>query len=236
MSDAARHVSGVTGEGLQSGRNIPPIPGQISARVSRETSERLTKFAAVFDQWQRRINLVSPSTMDDFWNRHVADSLQLLDLAPSAESWLDLGSGGGFPGLVVASARTSDPKLKTILVESNGKKAAFLREASRIAGISADIRADRLETVLPNLPKPVSVVSACALAPLDQLVTWTAELLKTGTLGLFLKGRDARSELAALECPAFLNWKAFPSTVDPQSQIIALWNPDQCAEPGFLPG
>jgi 16S rRNA (guanine527-N7)-methyltransferase len=203
----------------------------VDRHVSRETLQRLERFHTVFLQWQKRINLVSPTTVSQFWRRHVADSLQLLAFAPDARCWVDLGSGGGFPGLVVAAARSDQAWFRTVLIESNGKKAAFLREAARVCGISAEIMAERLELALPRLSTPVDVVSARALAPLGQLIAWTEELLKTGTLGLYLKGKDATSEIAATQCPSFLRIKSFPGRIEPDSAIIAVWNPDRREEP-----
>jgi 16S rRNA (guanine527-N7)-methyltransferase len=202
-----------------------------SLGVSRETFERLQRFKSVFDLWQERINLVSAGTVLAFWQRHVADSAQLDRFAPNVAHWVDLGSGGGFPGLVLAAMRTDHPPRRTSLIESNGKKAAFLREAARTAGISAEIHAERLESALPDLAGPINVISARALAPLAQLVDWTQDLLKTGSLGLYLKGRDATSEIDALDCPASLRLERFPSRIDANSSVVAIWNPDLCAGP-----
>ncbi len=102
--------------------------------VSRETSERLDRFVELLLTWQRRINLIAPSTIPQLWTRHVADSLQLLELAPDARVWVDLGAGGGFPGLVIACALAGRTGALVHLVESNAKKAAFLREAVRVTG------------------------------------------------------------------------------------------------------
>jgi len=101
--------------------------------VSSETLERLDRFVALLLNWQQRTNLIAPSTIPTIWTRHIADSLQLLDVAPDARTWVDLGSGAGFPGLVLASALAGVPKANVHLVERNGKKAAFLREAIRVA-------------------------------------------------------------------------------------------------------
>src|SRR5213592_406039 len=100
--------------------------------VSRETLERLERFVALLLQWQQTTNLIAPSTVPQLWTRHIADSLQLLDLAPEARTWVDVGSGGGFPGFVIACALAGDPSAAVHLVESNMKKAAFLREAQRV--------------------------------------------------------------------------------------------------------
>jgi 16S rRNA (guanine527-N7)-methyltransferase len=206
----------------------------IQSEVSRETWLRLLAFKTAFDDWQKRINLVAPSTREAFWTRHVADSLQVIRFAPEAPLWADLGSGGGFPGLIAAAVRSDLPETQTILLESNHKKAAFLREAARLAGIRADIRAERLEAVLPKLKPRPDVLSARALAPLSQLVAWCAELLKTGTLGLYLKGRDASQEIEALGSHPGLRLQRFQSRTDPQSCVVAVWNPDRCQGPAIV--
>src|SRR5579872_5839057 len=100
--------------------------------VSRETEVRLDRYVDLLWTWQAKTNLVSPATLPKLWSRHVSDSLQLLDLAPSAKTWMDLGSGGGFPGLVLACALAGSPGTMVHLVERNGKKAGFLREALRV--------------------------------------------------------------------------------------------------------
>src|SRR5262245_41616635 len=118
--------------------------------VSRETEKRLDRFVDLMLTWQKSINLISPSTIPNLWTRHVADSLQLLDLAPSARLWVDLGSGGGFPGVVIACALADTPGAQIHLVESNAKKAAFLREAVRITWVPAVVEAMRIEKFVAN--------------------------------------------------------------------------------------
>src|SRR5262245_21418992 len=102
--------------------------------VSRETEARLDRFVALLLEWQSKTNLIAPSTLPTIWSRHIADSLQLLDLAPTGRGWIDLGSGGGFPGIVLACALAERPDSVIHLVERNAKKAAFLREAVRVTG------------------------------------------------------------------------------------------------------
>src|SRR6266849_1855005 len=102
--------------------------------VSRETESRLDRYVALLLEWQAKTNLVAPSTLSNLWTRHISDSLQLLALAPSAKTWIDLGSGGGFPGVVLACALAETPGATIHLVERIGKKAAFLREAIRVTG------------------------------------------------------------------------------------------------------
>ena len=118
--------------------------------VSRETTARLDRFVATLLDWQQRMNLISHSTEATVWTRHVADSLQLLPLAPEARIWADLGSGGGFPGLAIACALADTPGARVHLVESNGKKAAFLREAAKVTGAPATVHASRVEEFVEN--------------------------------------------------------------------------------------
>ena len=170
--------------------------------------------------WQRRMNLVASSTEATLWTRHVADSLQLLALAPEARIWADLGAGGGFPGMVIACALADNPGAHVHLVESNGKKAAFLHEAVRATGVPATVHARRIEDFVKNAPAPIDVVAARALAPLPKLLALAYPLLKTGTLGLFPKGQDVARELTeAAKC-----WKIqaslSPSRTDPKAQIV----------------
>ncbi len=188
--------------------------------VSRETLRRLDRFVATLLAWQRRMNLVASSTDATLWTRHVADSLQLLALAPDARIWADLGSGGGFPGVVIACALADTPGAHVHLVESNGKKAAFLHEAVRATGVPATVHATRIEDFVKKAPHSLDVVTARALAPLPKLLALAYPLLKTGTLGLFPKGQDVARELTeAAKC-----WKIqaslSPSRTDPKAQIV----------------
>jgi 16S rRNA (guanine527-N7)-methyltransferase len=190
--------------------------------VSRETAARLDRFVALLLDWQRRINLIAPSTEAKAWTRHVADSLQLLALAPEARRWVDLGSGGGFPGLVIACALADTEGAEVHLVESNAKKAAFLREASRATGAPAVIHAARIEDFVDNAPEGLEVVTARALAPLVDLLASAYPLLQRGASGLFPKGQAAASELT----DAGKRWKIRASLevsrTDPQARIVVV--------------
>src|SRR5437879_1244013 len=159
--------------------------------VSRETAARLDRFVELLLAWQRRTNLVAPSTIPSLWTRHVADSLQLVELAgPSPPShtgegrqggvWLDLGSGGGFPGVVIACALADVPGTRIHLIESNMKKAAFLREAVRETKVPGTVHADRIETLVPVLGAAADYVTARALAPLPDLLEMIAPFLNKG--------------------------------------------------------
>jgi 16S rRNA (guanine527-N7)-methyltransferase len=199
--------------------------------VSRETLDRLDRFVETLLAWQQRINLIAPSTEPKLWTRHIADSLQLLALAPQAKTWVDLGSGGGFPGLVIACALADKPGARVHLVESSTKKAAFLREAARAAGAPAQIHAIRIEDFVENLAMAVDVVTARALAPLARLLAATYPLLKTGTLGLFPKGQDVDAELTeAAKCWSIRSSLA-PSLTDPNAKIVRVTGIEKLTQP-----
>ena len=138
--------------------------------VSRETEARLDRYVSLLVEWQAKTNLVAPSTLPHLWTRHVADSLQLLDLAPSAKTWVDLGSGGGFPGVVLACALAETPGANVHLVERNAKKAAFLREAVRVTSAPATVHLAGIGDSVDRIGSRVDCVTARALAPLHQLV------------------------------------------------------------------
>ena len=163
--------------------------------VSRETEQRLTRFVDLLATWQKTTNLISPATLPEIWTRHVADSLQLFSFAPEAKLWIDLGSGGGFPGIPIACLLADIPGAQVHLVESNGKKAAFLREAARILALPVTVHAERIEDFAQSFAGKADVISARALAPLVKLLPDAYSLLKAGTKCLFPKGQDVGSEL-----------------------------------------
>jgi 16S rRNA (guanine527-N7)-methyltransferase len=166
-------------------------------RVPRETIHRLVRYADLLAVWQKSKKLVAPSTLPALWSRHFADSAQLCALAPDARLWLDLGSGAGFPGLVVAILQTGRPDFRMHLVESNRKKCAFLAEVVRATKAPVDIHAMRIEELAESAEtlKP-DVVSARALAPLPHLLELAGPFFGPETRGLFLKGREAEAEIA----------------------------------------
>jgi 16S rRNA (guanine527-N7)-methyltransferase len=188
--------------------------------VSRETFARLDLIVAELARWQKIQNLVGAKTLPRVWLRHVADSLQLPALAPEALRWLDLGSGAGFPGLVVAAALAERSGARVDLVESNSRKCAFLRHVARTARLPAVVHEARIETTVRGLPGPVDVVTARALAPLSQLLLWTAELLEGGAIGLFPKGKTAQAELTEAAKSWRLGFDLIPSRVDPEGWIV----------------
>src|SRR6266508_4117959 len=167
-------------------------------KVPRETVHRLARYAELLAHWQARTNLVAPSTLPTLWSRHFADSAQLCALAPEARLWLDLGSGAGFPGLVIAILQTGTPDFRMHLVESNRKKCAFLAEVARATKAPVDIHPMRVEDLADSAESLVpDVVSARALAPLPRLFGLAAPFFAGGTRGLFLKGHEAEAEVEA---------------------------------------
>ncbi|MDK4704948.1 16S rRNA (guanine(527)-N(7))-methyltransferase RsmG [Rhizobium sp. CNPSo 4062] len=165
-------------------------------RVSRETQERLQHFAQLFQKWAKTINLVAPSTIDDVWRRHIADSAQIFQLHPATDHWVDLGSGGGFPGVITAILLAEKGAGHVDLVESNQKKAAFLRVCLRECAARGAVHAIRIEEA-PAAIQTCDVISARALAELELLLDYAAPWLERNeNLRLFLhKGRDYEREL-----------------------------------------
>jgi 16S rRNA (guanine527-N7)-methyltransferase len=156
---------------------------------------RLDRYIGLLREWQAKTNLVAPSTLPNLWTRHISDSLQLLSLAPSAKIWVDLGSGGGFPGVVLACALAETPGAMVHLVERNAKKAAFLREAIRVTGSPGTVHLADIADTVERFAGPVDCVTARAVAPLNQLVGFAEPLVKRGAKALFLKGQDVEAEL-----------------------------------------
>lgn len=190
--------------------------------VSRETARRLVAYVRLLRQWNAAKNLVSPSTMGDVWRRHIADSLQVLAAAPQALRWVDLGSGAGLPGLVIAAALAERPGAVVHCIESRQGKAAFLREATRQMGVPARVHADRIESVMKRWQEPVDAVTARALAPMAELLALGAPLLKTGALGVFLKGQDVGSELTHASKYWSLELDQRPSVTDSQGRVVVV--------------
>jgi 16S rRNA (guanine527-N7)-methyltransferase len=192
--------------------------------VSRETLRRLDDFVEILLAWQPKVNLIAATTLPKLWTRHIADSLQLLALVPEARCWVDLGSGAGFPGLVLACAMTEVEGARVHLVESNGKKAAFLRAAVRATGTAALVHHARIEDFAVAFDAAPDVVTARAVAPLDALLPLAYPLLKKGGCGLFPKGQDVEAELT--EAAKYWNIVAslMPSRTSPQGRIVVVRN------------
>jgi 16S rRNA (guanine527-N7)-methyltransferase len=191
--------------------------------VSRETLGRLERFVALLLEWQRTTNLISPSTVPQVWTRHIADSLQLLDLAPAARVWVDVGSGGGFPGLAIACALAEKPSAEVHLVESNAKKAAFLRSAVRITETPAFVHAERIESFARHWQGRPDVVCARAVAPLKLLLNQCFSLLKkNGVTALFPKGQNVQAELDEATRLWSMDVTLVPSRTDPEGRIVVI--------------
>jgi 16S rRNA (guanine527-N7)-methyltransferase len=174
--------------------------------VSRETATRLDRYVDLLLEWQAKTNLVAPSTIPHLWTRHISDSLQLLSLAPAAKTWVDFGSGGGFPGVVLACALADMPGTMVHLVERNAKKAAFLREALRVTGTRGTVHPADIGDSVDRITGAVDCVTARAVAPLHQLIGFAEPWVQRGAKALFLKGQDIEAELTE----ATKYWKIEP--------------------------
>jgi 16S rRNA (guanine527-N7)-methyltransferase len=174
--------------------------------VSRETEMRLDRYVDLLLQWQSKTNLIAASTLRNLWTRHIADSLQLLTIAPSAKRWIDFGSGGGFPGVVLACALSEVSGAMVHLVERNAKKAAFLREALRVTGAPGQVILADIGDSVDSFAGEVDCVTARAVAPLHQLIGYAEPLVQRGAKALFLKGQDVDAELTE----ATKYWKITP--------------------------
>ena len=181
-----------------------PIPKEAEEfshtfNVSRETIESLNTYAELLTKWQRQINLVGPSTIETLWTRHFADSLELAEHAPKeAKNWIDIGTGAGFPGMVIATCGQRQ-NIKVDLVESNGKKCAFLREVARTIKAPVTVHNRRIEAIdsLAIQEMCLDVVTARALAPLDVLLKLAEKPFEKGAMGIFPRGQRVEGELTA---------------------------------------
>ena len=190
--------------------------------VSRETAAKLDLFVDKLLHVTPHINLIARSTIPNIWTRHVADSLQLLALAPEAKCWVDLGSGAGFPGIVIACALAGREGAIVHLVESIGKKAAFLREAVNLLQVPALVHPVRIEDFVKNFKEEADVVCARALAPLDELLKLADPLLKTGAQGLFPKGQDVEGELTRASKYWNIEAELVPSKTSTDGRIVVV--------------
>lgn len=190
--------------------------------VSHETLTRLDRFAELLTHWQNSINLVAPSTIPELWTRHIADSLQLLMLVETPKLWVDVGSGAGFPGMIIACSLAEHSGAMVHLVESNRKKASFLREAIRVTGAPAQVHAARIEDFAAGFSGQPDVVSARALAPLNELLELAYPLLKTSAIGLFPKGQDVAAELTQASKYWKFEHNLVPSLTSPDGQIVVI--------------
>jgi 16S rRNA (guanine527-N7)-methyltransferase len=193
--------------------------------VSRETSARLDRFVDLLLTTQRHTNLISRSSIPTLWTRHVADSLQLLELAKPVSKppvWLDLGAGGGFPGVVIACVLAEIPGACIHLIESNAKKAAFLRNAVGEIGLPGIVHPGRIEVLGSKLGQSTDVITARALAPLHELCALIAPLLKKGAQALLPKGQDLERELTGATKYWNIEADIVPSKTSPTGRILVV--------------
>lgn len=184
--------------------------------VSRETLDRLKAYAEILVAWNKKVNLIGRSTVGELWFRHMLDSAQLYPLVPrNTQTLLDIGSGAGFPGFVLAIMGISGVHL----VESDKKKAAFLREAARLTGAAVEIHTERVEDMTPF---PADLITARAVASLEKLLSWSAPFLKPDTLCLFLKGRNVEVELTEAHHMWESNVSRRPSRTDPEATVVCM--------------
>jgi 16S rRNA (guanine527-N7)-methyltransferase len=190
--------------------------------VSRETEARLAIFVDLLDRWRRKTNLIADSTFPSVWTRHIADCAQLLALAPNARRWVDMGSGAGFPGLVIAIQLADVPGAAVYCIESDSRKAAFLREAARTAGAAATIHPVRVEDVAPESLGPVDAVTARAFAPLPLTLKLARPWMERGAVAVFPRGESARDQIAALPEARGYAIETLPSVVNPKAAILRI--------------
>ncbi len=187
---------------------------------SSAEEERLRVLVHLLSRWQKTINLVSPASLKEVWLRHIADSAQVVRLAPGAQCWLDMGSGGGFPGLVAAILRLDVPGAVTHLVESDQRKCAFLREVSRETSAACVVHCARLETFDATAALTPAIVSARALAPLPVLMRHAEKYLLKGAIGLFPKGQHIDAELTTAAIDSRFVLEMHRSVTDDLARIV----------------
>ncbi len=197
--------------------------------VSRETLDQLVIYEKLLEKWQNAVNLVAPSTLNDIWFRHIGDSAQIVDIVKKSDSskksgiWLDIGSGGGFPGLVAAIMLRDQCDYRFHLVESNGRKCAFLSDVVRHLSLPVDIHKERIEKVHLKLDfEHATIISARALASLDQLLEMSKSFVGSDTVSYFFKGRDVQKELDIAAGKFAFHSKAFASLTSSDSSILEI--------------
>ena len=199
-------------------KHINLLPG---LNVSRETFLRLKEYEKLLFKWNAKINLVSRSTLDNFWNRHVLDSAQFLSsVGEKAGKWVDLGSGGGLPGLVVAILSDEiEPVNKLFLVEADARKVVFLKTVCRELGLKVEVYNNRIEE-LP--PISANIVSARALAPLKTLCLYAKNYLEKDGVAVFAKGENWKAELVEAQKKWIFSYEAVKSTLHEGSVVLVL--------------
>ena len=190
--------------------------------ISRETEDRLVLFVELLDRWRHKINLISNSTFSSVWTRHIADSAQLIALAPQAKRWVDMGSGAGFPGLVIAIQLAGVPGAIVHCIESDRRKCAFLREAARATGAAAAIHPQRVEAIEPKSLGTVDAVTARAFAPLPLTLELARPWMERGAIAVFPRGESAKDQIAALPEAWAYAIETLQSVVNPKAAILRI--------------
>ena len=190
--------------------------------VSRETEARLAIFVDLLDRWRHKINLISNPTFATVWIRHIADSAQLLALAPEAKRWVDMGSGAGLPGLIIAIQLADVPGAVVHCIESDGRKCAFLREAARATGAAAVIHPQRVEAIDPETLGTVDAVTARAFAPLPLTLKLARPWIERGAIAVFPRGESAKEQIAALPEAWAYAIETLQSVVNPKAAILRI--------------
>ena len=216
-------MSAVAVEPAVAGRPVDPGLG-----------ERLAVFERLLLKWQPKMNLVASSTLKSIRTRHIEDSLQVSDVVPGALRWIDLGSGGGFPGIVTALRLRGQSGAMVHLIESDHRKCAFLREVSRETQAPVDVHWGRISDVLPSLPE-ADAISARALAALPILVEMVSERLEKGVVAVFLKGQDVDAELTETPIRSSLALRLVASRTDPLGRLVILGRTDRQLTGGVGP-
>lgn len=199
--------------------NINP-ERQVEENVSRETFAKLKTYESLLVSWNKKVNLVAESTISHLWSRHFIDSMQLLNYAPVEMKWLDIGSGAGFPGLVLAViAKEKQPNAEFVLIEPSSKKRRFLGVVAKQIGIQVKVLGMKCENVEPQR---ANIVTARAVAPLPKLLKMTVRhLAKNGTL-IFPKGRNRELEIKAARSEWNFDLEEIPSVTDQKSAILII--------------
>ena len=188
--------------------------------VSRETSDRLVAFSALVEKWTPRINLISKSSLGDLWDRHILDSAQIFDLAPQSGHWVDLGSGGGFPGIVVAIlSKGKGLDHQFTLVESDQRKGAFLRTTSRELGLGVSVLSQRIEDAAPQ---NADILTARALADLPMLLLFAERHLRSNGTALFPKGETWTKEHSDAQIRWSYRFEAIKSRTNAAAAVLKI--------------
>lgn len=185
-----------------------------------ETQARLAVYVDLLGRWRKVTNLISEASFAEVWTRHIADSAQLLALAPKARRWVDMGSGAGFPGMVIAIQLADVAGARVHCLESDQRKCAFLREVARATGAPAEIHPVRIESIDPASLAPVDAVTARAFAPLPRLLEFAKVWIAQGAVGVFPRGRSAEAQLETTPAAQDFAIEFLASKLDPEAAIL----------------